>query len=155
MSAIFRVTRRQFLRDIGVGTGALVLGCSIVPESVFAAEQLRTTVTPGLTFNAYVAITPLNGDVILITHRSEMGQGIRSSLATVLADELEADWNRVRLRQADADAVSFEIPLLYGAHIAVPELAGSPALIKGEDAQITDASQSMALYYMPMRLFGA
>ena len=43
----------------------------------------------------FVAIK-LNGDVVIITHRSEMGQGIRSSLAAVLADEIEADWNRVR-----------------------------------------------------------
>ncbi|HXH90772.1 MAG TPA: molybdopterin cofactor-binding domain-containing protein, partial [Thermoanaerobaculia bacterium] len=155
MSSIFRVTRRQFLRDIGVGTGALVLGCSIVPESVFAAERTRTTVAPGLAFNAYVAITSLHGDIIITTHRSEMGQGIRSSLAAVLADELEADWSRVTLRQADADAVSFEIPLFYGTTNASLELASTPALIKGEDAQQTEASQSMALYYMPMRLFGA
>lgn len=155
MSAIFRVTRREFLRDIGVGTGALVLGCSIVPESVSAAERSPTTAARTAYFvNAYVAIT-LRGDILIITPRSEMGQGIRSTLAAVLADELEADWNRVRLRQADADAVSFEIPLLYGTTNHAPELAGAPELIKGEDAQNTDASQSMALYFMPMRLFGA
>jgi isoquinoline 1-oxidoreductase subunit beta len=154
MSAIFRVTRRQFLRDIGVGTGALVLGCSMVPESVFAAERLRSILRSGIKLTEYVAITP-RGDIIIFTHRSEMGQGIRSSLAAVLADEMEADWKRVTLRQADADAMSFGIPLFYGTTDASPEFAGTPMLIESENAQLTDASQSMALYYTPMRLFGA
>ena len=45
-----------------------------------------------------------NGDITVTAHRVEMGQGIRTALAQIVADELEADWNRVSVAQADGDA---------------------------------------------------
>ncbi|MEA2558853.1 MAG: isoquinoline 1-oxidoreductase subunit beta [Acidobacteriota bacterium] len=149
MSGIFRITRRDFLRNIGVGTGALVFGCSIAPEELFAdTEKLKNLILTGIPLSAFVSIKPLSGDVTIFTHRSEMGQGIKSSLAAILADEAELDWDRVTLHQADADAVNFGVPFPY-------PIPGAPAIVKGEDAQFTDSSRSMAAYYMPMRLFGA
>ncbi len=50
----------------------------------------------------FVAIAA-NGAVTIVCHRSEMGQGIRTSLPMVAADELEADWARVQVIQADGD----------------------------------------------------
>mgnify|MGYP000547231821 CR=1 FL=1 len=44
-----------------------------------------------------------NGVVEIVCHRSEMGQGIRTSLPQVIADELEADWDRIELIQALGD----------------------------------------------------
>src|SRR5207302_1061245 len=122
MSTIFRVTRRKFLRDLGVGSGALVFGSYISPDSLFGAKlpNLTTIATIGLPLNAFVSIKPLSGDITIFTHRAEMGQGIRSSLAAVLADELELDWERVTLRQADADAVNFGVPYPF-------PIPGSPA----------------------------
>jgi isoquinoline 1-oxidoreductase beta subunit len=149
MSGIFRVTRRDFLRGLGVGTGALVFGCSIAPEELYAdTEKLKGLFLRGIPLSAFVSIKPLSGDITIFTHRSEMGQGIKSSLAAVLADEAEIDWNRVTLYQADADAVNFGVPYPY-------PIPGGPAVVKGEDAQFTDSSRSMAAYYMPMRIFGA
>lgn len=150
MSGIFRVTRRKFLRDMGVGTGALVLGCSIAPEDLFANDfdKLKSLVLRGIPLSAFIAIKPLSGDITIYTHRSEMGQGIKSSLAAVLADEAELDWDKVTLVQADADSVGFGVPYPY-------PIPGGPAIVKGEDAQFTDSSRSMAAYYMPMRIFGA
>lgn len=49
--------------------------------------------------NVWIGINS-DGSVLIVTHRSEMGTGIRTSLPMVLADELEADWTRVRLQQA-------------------------------------------------------
>ncbi|HKI05827.1 MAG TPA: molybdopterin cofactor-binding domain-containing protein [Thermoanaerobaculia bacterium] len=149
MSGIFRITRRDFLRNMGVGTGALVFGCSIAPEELFAdTGKLKDLILRGIPLSAFVAIKPLSGDITIFTHRSEMGQGIKSSLAAVLADEAEIDWDRVTLHQADADAVSFGVPFPY-------PIPGAPAIVKAEDAQFTDSSRSMAAYYMPMRIFGA
>jgi isoquinoline 1-oxidoreductase beta subunit len=151
MSTIFRVTRRKFLRDLGVGTGALVLGSYITPESLFGSSltsKLTSIIDLGFPLGAFVAIKPLSGDITIFTHRAEMGQGIRSSLAAVLADEMEADWSRVTLRQADADAVNFGVPYPY-------PIPGGPAIVKGEDAQFTDSSRSMAAYFQAMRIFGA
>src|SRR5205085_11804177 len=51
-------------------------------------------------------------------------------------------------RQADADAVSFGIPYPY-------PIPGGPDIVKGEDAQFTDSSRSVAAYFDAMRLFGA
>jgi len=148
MSALFTVTRRDFLRQLGVGTGALVLGCTITPEALATTAKLKQILDFGFPLNAFVAIKPLSGHITIFTHRSEMGQGIKSSLAAVLVDELEANWNRVSLHTPDADAVNFGVPFPY-------PIPGSPAIVKGEDAQFTDSSRSMAAYYLPMRLFGA
>ncbi|HEV7923546.1 MAG TPA: molybdopterin cofactor-binding domain-containing protein [Thermoanaerobaculia bacterium] len=147
MSILFKVTRRDFLRDLGVGTGALVFGCSLGPE-LFASDKLRQLITTGIPLQGFISIKPLSGHITIFAHRSEMGQGIKSSLAAVLADELEADWGRVTVRQADADSVNFGVPAPY-------PIPGAPAVVRGEDAQFTDSSRSMAAYYMPMRLFGA
>ena len=150
MSSLYRVTRRDFLRTLGVGSGALVFGFSFGTEEAFGAtDKLRGILDFGFPLGEFVAIKPFTGRITIFAHRSEMGQGIKSSLAAVLADEMDADWDRVSVHQADADAVKFGVPFPY--KIEGP----TPAIVKGEDAQFTDSSRSMAAYYMPMRIFGA
>lgn len=163
-ATIYQVTRRDFLRQTGVGAGALVLGCSLSPEALgldlpSVRELIHGIPVPDVPFVAL----KLNGDVVIITHRAEMGQGIRTSLAAVLADEMEADWSRVSLRQAPADSARFAIEFPYTvppeAELPYPydELdRGKPLFtISAEGAQFTDSSRSMAAYYMPMRFYGA
>src|SRR4029077_12784026 len=53
--------------------------------------------------NLFVTIAS-SGQVTIVVSRSEMGTGIRTSLAMVLADELDADWHDVRVVQAQGDA---------------------------------------------------
>ena len=53
--------------------------------------------------SVYLGIEP-DGTVFIVTHRSEMGTGIRTTLPMVAADELEADWARVRIEQGIGDA---------------------------------------------------
>lgn len=77
----------------------------------------------------FVAIAD-SGEVSIVCHRSEMGQGIRTSLPMVVADELGADWARVRVIQAPGDEAR------YGN-------------------QDTDGSRSMRHFFMPMRRVGA
>jgi isoquinoline 1-oxidoreductase beta subunit len=50
----------------------------------------------------FVAIAP-DGIVTIVAHRSEMGTGIRTGLPTIVADELDADWSRVKVEQALGD----------------------------------------------------
>jgi len=95
-----------------------------------------------------------------------MGQGIRSSLAAVLVDEMEADWNRVTLRQADADAykyavafpaevtTEYELPFPY-EEIPKTRKPKLQYLIAPEGSQFTDSSRSMTAYFSVMRLYGA
>ncbi|MEC7376240.1 MAG: molybdopterin cofactor-binding domain-containing protein, partial [Pseudomonadota bacterium] len=79
--------------------------------------------------NVFIHIAP-DGIVTIVNNRSEMGQGIRTSLIMVGADELGADWEHVRVQQADANQEK------YGN-------------------QNTDGSRSMRHWYDPMRRAGA
>ncbi|HVE70418.1 MAG TPA: molybdopterin cofactor-binding domain-containing protein [Thermoanaerobaculia bacterium] len=81
------LTRRAFLELTAAGGSALVLGFD-----VFA--QAATDFAP----NAWVRIDP-NGVVTLTVGKVEMGQGVRTSLPMILAEELDADWERIQLVQ--------------------------------------------------------
>jgi isoquinoline 1-oxidoreductase subunit beta len=151
MRVFTKITRRDFLRQAGVGTGALVFGCHISPQGLLAEGLLAEKA-----LNHFALIVPLHGTIIIMAHRSEMGQGIRSSLAAVLADELEADWNRVEVRQAVADGPRYALDNKFFIPDAVPpQPPHRKFIIWDKFSQFTDSSRSMALYYFPMRLFGA
>lgn len=127
MNTVEKVTRRDFLRQTGLGAGALVLGCHVSAGGLggaLFAQPAATRFEP----NVWVAIET-DGTVVIIAHRSEMGQGIRSTLPAVVADELEADWSRVEVRQAIGDPK-------YGD-------------------QWTDGSRSVTKFLQPMREAGA
>ena len=135
-ATIENVSRRQFVGGVLTASG-LVLAVRITPAS--ALEALKPYTTGGLGMpdgygmahdpHVYVAIAP-DGAVTIVAHRSEMGTGIRTSLPLVIADEMEADWSRVKLVQAPGDEPR------YGN-------------------QDTDGSRSMRHFIQPMRECGA
>jgi isoquinoline 1-oxidoreductase subunit beta len=99
MNRIELVTRRAFLGGM-FSAGALVLGARLLPvEALASTDADRGAWNPSV----YLGIET-DGTVIIVAHRSEMGTGIRSVLPTVLADELDADWKRVKIEQAIGDA---------------------------------------------------
>jgi len=104
MNAIENVsTRRKFLKGV-FSAGAFVVASRVLPESAFAqdpAVRTRAQSAP-LSPSVYLGVDP-DGTVFIVTHRSEMGTGIRTSLPMVAADELEADWSRVRIEQGLGD----------------------------------------------------
>jgi isoquinoline 1-oxidoreductase subunit beta len=129
---IAKVSRRSFLQ------GASTLGGLML--AVGYASALRAEDSPKYGADAmphgwvdnplvFVAIG-VDGTVSIVCHRSEMGQGVRTSLAMIIADELEADWSRVRVVQAPGDEAR------YGN-------------------QDTDGSRSLRHFFMPMRRCGA
>jgi isoquinoline 1-oxidoreductase beta subunit len=76
----------------------------VLPESAWAqdpAVRTRAQSAP-LSPSVYLGIEP-DGTVFIVTHRSEMGTGIRTSLPLVAADELDCDWSRVRIEQGLGD----------------------------------------------------
>jgi isoquinoline 1-oxidoreductase subunit beta len=89
------VTRRNFLKTGAAGTAGLLVSFYLPPRGVEAAEE-------NFAPNAFIEIRS-NGDILLWVARSEMGQGPRTSLAMILAEELDADWARVKVEQADLD----------------------------------------------------
>ena len=129
MSAIENVSRRGFLKGVA-SAGAFVLCARILPESLHAAGLPGNARVDGTVFHpgVYLGIDT-DGTVYIIAHRSEMGTTSRTSVPMILADELDADWKRVKLEQAIGNA-------RYGS-------------------QNTDGSHSIREFYEPMRQAGA
>jgi isoquinoline 1-oxidoreductase subunit beta len=102
--AIESASRRDFLKGL-VSAGALVLSVGLLPEDLRAGSRVHTTLAANAAFqpDVYLAIDT-DGTVFIVEHRSEMGQGVRTSLPRIIADELDADWQRVRIEQAIGDA---------------------------------------------------
>jgi isoquinoline 1-oxidoreductase beta subunit len=100
---IENVSRRRFLGGL-FSTGAFVVASQVFPESAFAQDPNVKTRAQSAALNpsVYLGIEP-DGTVFIVTHRSEMGTGIRTSLPLVAADELDADWGRVRIEQGLGD----------------------------------------------------
>ena len=97
------LTRRRFLGGV-LSTGAFVVASRIVPDELFAQEAVFRTKADAAALHpsVYLGIEP-DGTVFIVTHRSEMGTGIRTSLPLVAADELDANWDRVRIEQGVGD----------------------------------------------------
>ena len=130
MSTIENVSRRNFLRGGVVVAGAFVLGVRF-PAELLAGDTLphdthvdQATLNPSV----FLGINP-DGTVWIIASRSEMGTIIRTTLPLVVTDELDADWNRVKIEQAIGDK-------RYGD-------------------QNTDGSHSIRSFYDTMRIAGA
>src|SRR6266516_3136561 len=94
------VNRREFLKTGAAAGASLVIGLYLptFDPSASHAPAAREPFKP----NAWIEIRP-DGAVTIWTGRSEMGQGVRTAMPMIVAEELEADWTRVRVAQADAD----------------------------------------------------
>ncbi len=90
------ISRRVFLKASGLSAGGLFIGVSL-PASLLGSSH-GTDFQP----NAFVHIAE-NGDTTIWCGRCEMGQGISTALPAAVADELEADWTRVKVLQGDAN----------------------------------------------------
>jgi isoquinoline 1-oxidoreductase beta subunit len=99
MNSIENVSRRGFLKMAGVSSSAFALGMSL-PLSTAQAKYATTPVNHELNFFVSIASDSM---VTLVCHRSEMGQGIRTSVPQIIAEELEADWSKITVVQAQAD----------------------------------------------------
>ena len=126
-----RINRRSLLQ--AAGAGALVLG--VTTAGVVRAQDAKkfgADSMPGGTVDdpqTFVSIAA-DGTVTIVAHRVEMGTGVRTSLPMVVADEMEARWDRVKVVQAEANETR------YGN-------------------QNVDGSRSIRHFYMPMRRVGA
>jgi isoquinoline 1-oxidoreductase beta subunit len=126
-----KISRRTILKGLGIA-GGLVLAAPITSRRAFAAYQTGAGKMPhGVVVDprVFVAIAP-DGIVTIVAHRSEMGTGVRTSLPLIVAEEMEADWSRVKVQQAHGDEVKF-------------------------GNQDTDGSRSTRHYLIPMRQIGA
>jgi isoquinoline 1-oxidoreductase beta subunit len=130
MSAIVNASRRRFLTGGIVAAGALVLGVRYYPKLSARDELPHDTNADHATLHpsVYLGIDP-DGTVWIVASRSEMGTTSRTTLPLVVADELDANWQRVKIEQAIGDK-------RYGD-------------------QNTDGSHSIRSFYDAMRVAGA
>jgi isoquinoline 1-oxidoreductase beta subunit len=91
--------RREFLEALGAGSLVIVVGRLGVRRVDAAAGALAPAAEPWSPA-VYVSVAE-DGVVTIICHRSEMGQGIRTTMPMIIADEMEADWAQCRVVQAD------------------------------------------------------
>src|SRR5260221_1103227 len=105
MSQIENVSRRRFLTGGIIAAGALVLGVRYY-HKLSPGDKLphdtnadHATLHPSL----YLGIDP-DGAVWIVASRSEMGTTSRTTLPLIVADELDADWKRVKIEQALGDS---------------------------------------------------
>jgi isoquinoline 1-oxidoreductase beta subunit len=104
MIHVENVGRRGFLKGM-LGAGAFVLSVRLMPDDLFGAAGASASdgmSKSALQPNVYLAIDT-DGTAYVIAHRSEMGSGSRTALPRIVADELDADWTRVKLVQAIGD----------------------------------------------------
>ena len=135
MSTTIQLSRRRFLQgSLGALTLAVTAGglVTIVRAADADSKKYGADSMPGGTVDdplVFVSIAE-DGTVTIVAHRAEMGTGVRTSLPMVVADEMEASWDRVRVVQAEANEAR------YGN-------------------QNVDGSRSMRHFLMPMRRAGA
>lgn len=157
-SRLGRITRRTLL------VGAVALGGG----AAFGIWQVRRPVDnplapdSGATLNPYLIID--GDDITIITPRAEMGQGIHTTLAALVAEELDVDWEQVRHWHGPPAAAYFNGALMHGAipgaeysrpdwQIALADVLGEASKVLG--LQVTGGSTSTVDAYERMRLAGA
>ena len=128
---VINVGRRMFVAAIPVAGLTLAVGFPRLASAGGGTKYGADAIPGGWVDNPLVFVAiGADGEVEIYCHRSEMGQGVRTSLPMVVADELEADWRRVRVRQAPGDEARF-------------------------GSQDTDTSRSLRHFFEPMRRCGA
>jgi isoquinoline 1-oxidoreductase beta subunit len=100
MNDVVNLSRRRFLKSSALAGGGLLIGCYLPAPGKGAEEgaAVETTFAP----NAFVRIGTDDLVTVMINH-SEMGQGTFTSLALLVAEELDADWSKVRAEHAPVD----------------------------------------------------
>ncbi len=103
MITIENVSRRGFLQGV-LSAGGFVLCASLAPRALLALDAGDVPIDGTVLHPTVFVGIDTDGTVYVVAHRSDMGTGTRTSLPRVVADELDADWARVKVIQALGDA---------------------------------------------------
>lgn len=157
--------RRHFILGSAGAAGALVIGWSAMPQRRRLNPSTPLAAAPGQSvLNGWVKVSA-DSTVTVVISQAEMGQGAHTGLAMLLADEMDADWARVKLEQSTLDAiydnqsaVIDSLPFQPDDHGFVKRAAGHlvgklmreiPGLL------VTGGSSSITDRWLPMREAGA
>jgi isoquinoline 1-oxidoreductase subunit beta len=150
----FSAARRAILIGTGVVGGALAIGATLAWRRVANAQSFKPPVKGGdVAFNAWIKIAP-DSTVTVQVPRQDMGQGIYTMLSMLVAEELDADWSKVRAEQAPINPVYANTillaegapPVARGAMVAISRVLG---------VQATGGSTSTREGFEPMRIAAA
>jgi len=106
-----KISRRCFLQMSAVASGGFMLG-------LYDRPWAKAQSGPQLTPQAFIRIAP-DGIVTIMARGPEIGQGVRTMLPMLIAEELDADWSRVRVEQADLDEAKYG-PQFAGGSMSTP-----------------------------------
>jgi isoquinoline 1-oxidoreductase subunit beta len=105
-----KVSRRNFIKITGLAGGGLVLAMGLGPTAQKALAQAKPS-SASFDANPFVQIKT-DGTIVLFAKNPEVGQGVKTSLPMIVAEELDADWTKVHVEQAVIDVK------LYGPQVA-------------------------------------
>jgi len=114
MENIKNNSRRNFLKNSLMASGGLILGFNWLNNEAVAANIIEQATVENITSNAFLSIAP-NGIITIFSPNPEIGQGIKTAFAVIVAEELDADWKNVVVKQAHLDAKKYERQLTGGS----------------------------------------
>ena len=99
-------SRRAFLEACGIAGGGLLLHAMLPAAARAAITEPSASLHGGALLNAFIRIMP-DGTVTILSKNPEIGQGIKTALPMVIAEELDVAWRQVRIEQAPVDQAKF------------------------------------------------
>jgi isoquinoline 1-oxidoreductase beta subunit len=120
MAILEKTTRRNFMKLAAAAGGGLMLGFHWSSTDAATIEVLTEEglASANINFNSYLSIAP-DGVITILSPNPELGQNIKTSFPLVVAEELDADWSKVKVKQAPLDGSRFERQVTGGSG-AVP-----------------------------------
>src|SRR5690606_34926967 len=116
MTQTMKTSRRDFLKIAATAGGGLFLGfhmssCDSPAMKVLSDEEV---LSGALNFNSYLSVSP-DGHVVIFSPNPELGQNIKTSFPMIVAEELDADWEKVKVVQAHLDTEKYDRQVTGGS----------------------------------------
>ena len=139
-SLVRAASRRRFLKQVAVSAGVFVLGTYVPFLRRVGAQEVSAVPQGIIDPNVFLKIAP-DGIVTLISKKFEMGQGITTGLATLVAEELDVPWANMRFEFAPNDATRYN-NLVFGPVMAT---GGTTSMVEAYDQmrQVGAAARAM------------
>src|SRR5688500_10349064 len=117
MTILPKTSRRNFIKLAATAGGGLLLGFHW-SNTEASSIKVVGSVADDINFNSYLSISP-EGVITILSPNPELGQNIKTSFPLIVAEELDADWSKVKVVQAPLDPSKFERQVTGGSG-AVP-----------------------------------